>query len=150
MLNIEELRSIVLLRNLSDDMLKKVAEKAKIINVKTGEYLFKEGEYAECLYSVLEGKVGLEVEQNSSNSVRIKDIVPSRSFGISSLVDTTEKKTISHAKAVQDSKLVMWKAADLEKLFHQDYQLGFLFIKRVGRVLKDRLQIKNAQVAASF
>ncbi len=150
MLDAEQLRSIVLLRNLSDAMLKQVAGKAKIMNVKAGQYLFKEGDFAEDLFSVMEGKVALEVDQHSSTAIRIKDIVPTRSFGISSLVDTEEKRCITHAKAVVDSKLITWKAADLEKLFHQDYQLGFLFIKRVGRVLKDRLRIKNAQVAASF
>ena len=150
MLDADQLRSIVLLRNLSDTMLKKVADKAKIVNVKAGEYLFKEGDFAESLYSVLEGKVSLEVDQHSSSAIRIKDIIPTRSFGISCLVDTEEKRCISHAKAIVDSKLIQWSAADLEKLFHQDYQLGFLFIKRVGRVLKDRLRIKNAQIAASF
>lgn len=148
MLDVERIRSIVLLRNLNESMLKKVAERAVLVSVKPGEYLFKEGDYAEHLFSVLEGKVALEVQQNSSSAIRIMDILPTRSFGISSLVDTEDKLCISHAKAIKDSKLVKWKAADLEKLFHEDYHLGFLFIKRVGCVLKNRLQAKNAQMAS--
>ncbi len=150
MLEVEQLRSILLLQNLSETMLKKVAEKAIVLNVKSSQYLFKEGDFAEYLFSVVEGKVALEVDQNSSSPIRIQDIIPSRSFGISSLVDTEEKRCITHAKAVVDSKLIKWKASDLEKLFHHDYHMGFLLIKKVGRVLKNRLRIKNAQIASSF
>lgn len=148
MLDVERIRSIVILRNLNETMLKKVADKAVLVEANSGDYLFKEGDYAEYLFSVLEGKVALEVEQSSSSAIRIMDIIPTKSFGISSLVDTEDKLCISHAKAIQDCRLVKWRAADLEKLFHMDYQLGFMFIKRVGCVLKNRLQTKNAQMAS--
>lgn len=141
------LKQIVILTHLNDEMIEKVAKLATVTDVKSGEYLFKEGDFAENLYSVIEGKVALEVEKDTSTSVRIKDIVPTRSFGISSLVDTDEKKCISHAKAVMDSKIVFWKATDLEKLFYEDFKLGFIFMQRITTILKDRLQIKNAQMA---
>lgn len=150
MLDVERIRSVVLLRNLDEGMLKKVAEKAVMVDVNSGDYLFREGDYAEYLFSVLEGKVALEVAQNSSSAIRIMDIIPGKSFGISSLVDTEDKLCISHAKALTDCRLARWKAADLEKLFHLDYRLGFLFVKRVGCVLKNRLQTKNAQMASGF
>lgn len=147
MVNAEELKSILILTHLTDDMIKKIADLATLTTVKKGEYVFKEGDYAENLYSVLEGKIALEVDKENTNPVRIKDIGPTRTFGISSLVDTDEKKCISHARAVLDSKIACWTASDLEKLFHQDFKLGFIFMQRITTILKDRLQIKNAQLA---
>ena len=150
MINAEKLNSIVILTHLTDEMINKVAELATIMTVKNGEYIFKEGDFAENLYSVLEGKVALEVDKDTDKPVRIKDIVPNRTFGISSLVDMEEKKCTSHARAVVDSKLVCWAATDLERLFYQDYQLGFIFMQRITTILKDRLQIRNAQIAQYF
>jgi CRP-like cAMP-binding protein len=146
MMNPEEIKSVMLLSHLNEKMLEKVAVLASVVMVKKGEYVFKEGDYAENLYSVLVGKIALEVEKNSKTPVRIKDIIQFRTFGISSLVDSDEKKCISHAKAITDSKLICWKAAELEKLFYQDNELGFVFMKRIATILKDRLQIKNAQL----
>lgn len=147
MVNAEELKSILILTHLNDEMIKKVSDLATLITIKQGEYVFKEGDFAENLYSVLEGKVALEVDNDAGAPIRIKDIGPNRTFGISALVDTDEKKCISHAKAVLDSKIACWTASDLEKLFHRDYQLGFVFMQRITTILKDRLQIKNAQLA---
>jgi CRP-like cAMP-binding protein len=150
MLDLDRLKSIGLLSELSDQMLKKMGEKAKVVKVKAGMYIFKEGDDAEKLYSVLEGKVVLEVSLNSSTDFKIKDIVPTRSFGISSLVDTKVKHCVSHARALVDSKLLVWKAAELEQLFNSDHKLGYLLTKKIGKVLKDRLQSTYAETAAKM
>lgn len=150
MLDLDRLKSIGILSELSDQMLKKMGEKAKVVNVKAGTYIFREGDEAEKLYSVLEGKVTLEVSLNTSTDVKIKDIVPTRSFGISSLVDTNIKHCVSHARTLIDSKLLVWKAAELEDLFQSDHKLGYLVTKKIGKVLKDRLQGTYAQAAAGM
>ncbi len=148
MVNPEEIRSVILLTHLNEQMLQQVAELATIITIKAQEYIFKEGDYAENLYAVLEGKVALEVTKDGSTPVRIKDIVKDHVFGISALVDSDNKKSISHARAATDSKLVYWKAADLDKLFHHEVDMGFIFMQRITTVLKERLQVKNAQLAS--
>ncbi|MBU2644390.1 cyclic nucleotide-binding domain-containing protein [bacterium] len=144
----EEIKSVVLLSHLSEEMRKKLAELATIITVKSGEVIFKQGDYAENLYAVLSGKVSLEMEKAGSKPLRIKDIAENYVFGISAMVESGEKTCISHARAVTDVKLVFWKAADLDKLFYYHPDLGFSFMKRITTVLKDRLQIKNAQLAS--
>ncbi len=67
-------------------------------------------------------------------------------FGFSALVDTEEKNYTSSAKALTDVKLYNWKAADLEALFSQDFEMGFLFMKRIAKITKTRLQIRNIQL----
>ena len=150
MLDLDRLKSIGILSELNDKMLKKVGEKAKVVNMKAGTYIFKEGDVAEKLYSLLEGKVVLEVSLNTSTDVKIKDIVPTRSFGISALVDTEEKLCVSHARTLVDSKILVWNASDLEELFQSDHKLGYLITKKVGKALKDRLHGTYAQAAAGM
>jgi CRP/FNR family transcriptional regulator, cyclic AMP receptor protein len=147
MLELARLKSIGILSELNDQMLKKVGDKARILKVNAGEYVFKEGDKAENLYSVVEGKIVLEVLLNSSTNLKIKEIVPTRSFGISSMVETEVRHCVSHAKATEDSRLLVWKASDLEDLFQSDHNLGYLLTKKVAKVLKDRLQSTYAQAA---
>ena len=49
------------------------------------------------------------------------------------------------AKALIDTKLFTWKGEDLEMLFRQDYEMGFLLMKRIAKIVKTRLQIRNVQ-----
>jgi len=50
-----------------------------------------------------------------------------------------------YCKAMTDTKIFFWKAADLEKLFGQDHELGLLFMKRIAKIIKTRLLIRNIQ-----
>jgi len=43
------------------------------------------------------------------------------------------------------TKLFLWDAAELEQLFYQDYEMGFLFMKRIAKIVKSRLQIRDVQ-----
>ncbi|MBU2511585.1 cyclic nucleotide-binding domain-containing protein [bacterium] len=147
MARVEEIKSVLLLTHLEKEMVEKVAAIATITTVKNGEYIFRENDKAEYLYSLLEGKVALEIEKNTSTSVRVKDIVPNRTFGISALEDAEEKKSMSHARALTDCKLVCWEASKLERLFAQDPKLGLRFMKRISIILKNRLQVAYAQMA---
>jgi CRP/FNR family transcriptional regulator, cyclic AMP receptor protein len=149
MFDLGRLKSIGILSELNERMLKKVGGIAKILYVKAGQYIFNDGDIAERLYSVLEGKVVLEISQSSRFDFEIQDIVPTGSFGISSLVDSEVKQCVSHAKAVEDSKLLVWKASDLEILFQKDHKLGYLMIKKTSTVLRDRLQNANTLAAAT-
>ena len=145
MLGIEDLKSIIMLSDLNDTMFEKMLKVTKKTNYSSGEYIFREGDYAEHLYSVIEGKVGLELQKNTSTLVMINTITRGYSLGFSALVDTEQKKYASHAKALTDTKLLKWNGEDLRKLFHKDYEMGYLLMKRIAKIAKKRLQVRNAQ-----
>lgn len=146
----ELMRSAAVLSSLNDEMIKKVAGKSKLSSVKAGTYLFREDDPAVHFYVVVEGKVALEISKTSSMVIRLKEIYPSKAFGVSSLIDSCERKCITDAVATEDSKVLVWKAADLEKLFFEDYRLGFLFLRKVAIALEDRLRAKNFQMATGL
>ena len=115
----------------------------------TGDRIFHEGESANKLYSLLKGRVALDVEKSPGANINVKHIVPGSSFGISSLVDDQDKKCMTGAVALQDSTMVVWDVADLNRIFDEEPVIGFLFMKGATRVLKGRLQSKNTELAES-
>jgi CRP/FNR family cyclic AMP-dependent transcriptional regulator len=145
MLEMEDLKSIIMLSDLNDAMLKQILKTTKKTEYSSGEYIFKEGDYAEYLYAVLNGKVALELQKNSGTLVMMNTITRGYAFGFSALVDTEQKKYISNAKALTDVNLLKWSVEDLRKLFHKDYEIGYLLIKRIAKIAKKRLQLRNAQ-----
>jgi hypothetical protein len=143
--HVDDLKSVIMLTYLDDTMLKKVAEITFTTHHHAGSYIFKEGDYAECLYSVIHGKVTLELEKNNSKVFQMNTITDGMTFGFSALVDIEEKAYTSNAKAVTDVKLFAWEGADLERLFQQDYKMGFLVMKRIAKIAKTRLQTRSVQ-----
>lgn len=149
-IDIEELRQMNQLSHLTDDMLKKIKAITVIKKFRAGDYIYKEGDHADSVYAIIEGKVNLDIAKKGSVKITINQFGRSRTLGLSALLDTEQRKRISDAKAVADTKVFVWKSADLEKLFFEDYELGFLFIKRVASIIKKRLLIKNAQLISSY
>ncbi len=145
MIESNDLKSVILLSYLKDFMLQKIAKITLITKIDAGNYFFREGEDAIHLYSIIDGKVGLEIEKNSSTRILVDTLSQDRTFGFSALVDTEEKKYTSSAKAITDTKVFFWKATDLESLFVQDCELGFMFMRRIAKIIKTRLQIRNVQ-----
>ncbi len=145
MVNLDDLKSIILLSHLTDAMLEKLSEVTLIAEHGAGDYVFKEGDYARYLYAIVDGKMALELEKTSGSLVTIDTIARGRTFGFSALIDTEQKKYTTHARSVAETKLFAWEGTDLEMLFYQDYEMGYLFMKRIAKIAKTRLQIRNLQ-----
>ena len=145
MFSIDNLKSINMLSYLNDSMLENLVKITSINEYRAGDYIFNEGDDAKSLYSVIDGKVGLEIEKNSSTRILIDNITKGMTLGFSALVDTEEKSYTTSAKALTDTKLFTWKTEDLETLFSQDNEMGFLFMKGIAKIVKTRLQIRNIQ-----
>jgi CRP-like cAMP-binding protein len=145
MINFNEFKSIIMLNHLEDSMLEKLSRITSIVEYKSGDYIFNEGENAQNLYAVIEGKVRLEIDKKHITRISINDIVQGMVFGFSALIDTEKKKYTTYAKALTDVKLFKWEAPNLETLFNQDFEMGFLFMKEIAKIIKTRLQIRNVQ-----
>ena len=145
MVELDDLKSVILLSHLTDTMLERLVEITLTTEHRAGDYVFKEGAYARYLYAIIDGKVGLELEKTSNSVVMIDTIGRGRTFGFSALVDTEQKKYTTHARAITDTRLLAWEGSALEMLFYEDYEMGFLFMKRIAKIAKTRLQIRNVQ-----
>jgi len=145
MADLNGLKSINQLNYLNDSMLENLVKITDLIEYKTGDYIFREGDDAGRLYAVIDGKVGLEIEKNSSTRILIDNITQGMMLGFSALVDTEEKNYTTSARVLTDTKLFAWKSEELEALLSQNYEMGFLFMKRIAKIIKTRLQIRNVQ-----
>ena len=145
MTNINELKSIAMLNNFKVSMLEKLSNITSIKTYKANDYIFNEGDDAENLYAVIEGRVRLEIDKKYITRISINDIVQGMAFGFSALVDTEKKSYTTYAKARTDVKLYKWKATDLDVLFNQDFEMGFLFMKEIAKIIKARLKNRNIQ-----
>jgi len=145
MINVNDLKSIIMLNHLNDSMLDKLTSITSIEEYKSGDYIFNEGEDAKTLYAVIEGMVRLEIDKKYTARISINDMIQGMIFGFSALVDAQKKNYTTYAKALTDVKLYKWEAPDLEALFNQDFEMGFLFMKGIAKIIKTRLQIRNVQ-----
>lgn len=143
---VDDLKSVMMLGYINDSMLAKVAKITSIASYTSHKYIFKEGDYAEYLYSIIDGKVGLELEKSPGDMVLINTITRGMTFGFSALVDAEQKKYTSSAKALTETKLFVWKGVELDKAFHQDCEMGYLLMRRIAKIIKTRLQIRNVQL----
>jgi CRP-like cAMP-binding protein len=144
--DISKLKSIILFSHLSDEMIVKIAAVTELINFTAKEYIFRQGQPAEYLYSVYEGKVQLEIDIDSDNPIQLQGIMKSFTFGISSLIQMDDNCYSQSAKAIIDSQVFKWKASDLIRLFEEDYKLGYLFMRRISKILKTRFSAKDALI----
>ena len=140
------LRSLNMFSTCDEARLRKIREITYVRKFKQDQYIFRDGQYADFLFALTEGRVSLEISINSGAPYRMKDVYPGRVFGISSIVDTENRKYIANARALQDCKTFCWNSSALEKLFYADYELGFKVMRGVGKILKERLENKRMQL----
>jgi CRP-like cAMP-binding protein len=147
MFDLGDLKGVILLNHLTDPMLKKIQTITNVRDYAAGEFIYEAGGYAEHLFSVVDGRVGLELEKTTSNHVRITEITRGMTFGLPTLVDTERKRYLVSAKALVKTRVFAWKGADLEKIFFEDFEMGFFFMRRIAKILNTRLEATYAQIA---
>lgn len=138
------LKSLTFFDEMSDDMLRRLAEIAKIKEYSEGEVLGKQRREAKYLSMVLEGEISLEFESLTGKLVRLETIVTGGTIGISSLIEIEDKTYMSDARAlVSPTRVLEFLASDLMLLFYQNFELGFLFMRQIARVAKRRLMYRT-------
>ncbi len=150
MYDINDLKTISMLSHLTDPMLKKISEITTTRKYDAGQYVFKEGDYADFIYSVIEGMVGLEVAKSSTTRVTVSSSTRGMTFGTTALVELENKKYLGYARAIKDTKVFCWRGSDMEKLFYDDYELGFLVMRKLAKILNSRMQSVTSQFADIF
>lgn len=147
---IDELKAVMMLNYLSDPMLKKIARITSFVKLNAGEYVFRQDDYSKNLWAVVKGRVGLSFEKSPTKRILVTELTAGMTFGISSMVDVEPKKYIGTTKAITDIELFKWAASDLNALFYEDFEMGYIVMKRLTKILITRLQIKNIQFSGGY
>lgn len=143
MIQSEILRSFSFFEELSDVMLERVAAVAELRHYGEGVFLNKRKRAADYFYLILEGEISLEAESLTGKTVRLETITSGGAIGFSSLIETEAKRYISDARALTPVKLLRFLSDDLTLLFYQDFELGYLVMKKIALVAKRRLRYRT-------
>lgn len=141
MVQVELLKPLKLFEELSGEMLERLASVAELRFYEQGTYFNKRKTAADYFYLILEGHVSLEVESLTGETMRLETIAPGGALGFSSLIEI-EKRYNSDARALTPVRLLRFPADKLTLLFYQDFELGYLIMKKSALIAKRRLMYR--------
>jgi CRP/FNR family transcriptional regulator len=141
----EILKKMDIFEFLKLDELEDIAKLARIEEYNQGDFIFKEGDRAEKIYMVLEGRVSIEIMVYPGKRVSVYTITKGTFFGYPSLLRT--RKFTTYAHCLDKVKVVSIVADELvEKVFKEDCRRGYLVIKRVAELIAEKLADTRAQL----
>jgi CRP-like cAMP-binding protein len=111
---------------------------------KAGEVLFRQGDDAEHLYILVDGRV--EFPENGAS------VVPGQMFGEIAFFSPDRKRTLS-ARCAEDCVLLSINQATVRELYYQNPSFGFEIVGLVaarlsGDIARLRAQLRDAQPLA--
>jgi CRP/FNR family cyclic AMP-dependent transcriptional regulator len=109
------------------------------VEVKKGEWLFRDGDKADGFYIILKGKIDIKVSLGEKGicQVAVSSLTKGDILGWSSLVDPYVYKLCAFAS--QDSRLIKMDCIRLcEMMAHQPH-IGYMLMTRIAQVIGNRL-----------
>jgi len=120
------------------------------ISVKQGDTIFREGEEAEVMYVIVEGRVRI-TRQGSAGPVVLATLTTGAFFGEMAIVDRTGRS--ASAVAATDATLLVVAESELEQLLARRPDLGARMIRTLARRLKsttNRVMDEKEKLALLF
>jgi CRP-like cAMP-binding protein len=139
----EDLKQIVMLRYLSDEMLEKLVPITNLLHFDKRELIFRQGDKAEHFYMLKEGKVILEQRITDKIAVSVSAINPGDSFGLSAILDGEEYSI--DAVCAEPCQVFTLRDKEIRTLFEEDHSLGFIMSQQLLRIIKKRHDIRTEQ-----
>ena len=143
MISREDLKQIIMLGYLTDEMLDKLIPITELLHFDEREVIFRQGDKSERFYMLKEGKVILEQRITDKIAVSVSAIKPGYSFGWSAMLDE-EQYTID-AICAEQCKMFSFRDEKIKALFQEDHSLGFIMSQRLLHIIKKRYDIRTEQ-----
>jgi CRP-like cAMP-binding protein len=143
-LEIEEvLKASDLFRGLEKEDIERIAGLCRMKTYKTGEYLFRQGDFGDNLYVIAEGHVFLERATDlgtRKGGVIIAMLGKGRAFGCWSTLLDEPHNLMSSATCQKPTKVLVMNGEDLRQMMLENSRLGFRVLERLCFLLRDRIQ----------
>lgn len=127
------LRAIPWFLDLSSESVQQLNSISDFISVNNGDIIFEEGDQHPYLYIVLEGKIALESFIPGRGNIPILTAEYLDVVGWSSLTPVVRQKTCT-ARAIEDTKLLVFDAEKLMICCVKDNELGFVIMHRLANI----------------
>ncbi|MFP4257774.1 MAG: Crp/Fnr family transcriptional regulator [Desulfovermiculus sp.] len=138
MVDKHELRRITLIQDMSDSHLELLGSTGKLKIFSDDTVLFYEGQVLDQCYMVLSGSIFLEVQPAPDVIITLESLGAGACFGLSSLVPGSESQ--SNAICAETCELACFSAQKLHELMDQHQGFGFVFLSRIVRTFRDRME----------
>ena len=137
---VEVLRNVELFQGASDQLVAKVAEIAEEKTFSLGEMVFQEGEKADWVYILLDGKVRISIDLTSKPIYITVAMVdkPFLAFGWSGIV--APYRYTSTATCEVESKMLAIPGIKFEEILEQEPECGFVVMKKLTELISNRLR----------
>jgi CRP-like cAMP-binding protein len=137
MINPEELKKNEFLQHLDEQHLNQIARLARLAEHEPGSVVFRQGENAPFVYLVLDGMIGLQVEDLGETAIEVSRVGPGELLAWSPILG--RHAMTATAQAVTRCRLAVLCIKDLTDLFEKDPHFEAVFLRQIVSVVSDRL-----------
>ena len=132
---------------LRSDHIRLLADCAMARRFDAGDYLFRQGEFANRFYLVEEGMVVLEALNSAGTCVEVEKVGPGKLVGWSWLFPPYV--WYFDARTTEPTSALFFYGTILREYCAKDPSLGFELFKRMSQVMIERLQSARARLLSS-
>jgi CRP-like cAMP-binding protein len=137
MVDKRELRRISVISDLPEHMLELLGKVGELKIFSDGTTLFNQGEVLDHCYMILSGTVLLEAHPAKDIIITLDNLEPGTCFALSSLIPGSVSQ--NSAICAESCELLTLPAQELHELFSENNELGYLFMYRIMRIFKERM-----------
>ena len=142
---IDTLKSIPWFFDFNAKQLERLAAISAILEVKTGDTIFCEGDRVDNLYIILDGQVAVDSAVPEHGSVRVYNAEALDIIGWSRLTPIVRQR-VATTSALKDSRLLVIHGDDLERLCEEDKHIGFVIMRRIANVVATNMLTTKLQL----
>lgn len=147
------LKKADLFNGLSERQLASISAGIQKLEFRKGERIFREGDAADHLWTVLEGEVGLGFElpgRAAAEVSTLSTVSPGKTFGWSCFVDPRRYRLSSYCSS-RTCAVVRLERGYLQTLFEQDPRMGYTLMTNLAGVIGERYsQLQGSATAAPY
>ena len=140
----EDIKDIVILGHLTDEMKEELLPHFALHHYSKGEIVFRGGQTAEMLCMLKRGKILLEKRISDKVTISMGGMPEGFSFGWSAILGENEGYSLD-AVCAEPCEVLMIPGEILRGLFNDNPEMGYIFFQRLIRVVKKRLDHRTDQ-----
>ncbi len=149
MISFDDLKRIEFFADLTDEELILVQGICREENYSAGAYIFTEDANADNLYILKKGKVSIDIKVASDKYLSVYTVSRfAEPFGWSAIVEPY--RFTAAARSVVDSTIFAVDRRRLMQLIERDYHMGFLIMRRVAKIISERVRETRLQLLHTF
>ena len=143
MVTTEDLKKMVIMTHLKDDMLNRIISITDVLKFEDQEIIFRQGDIADRFFMVKRGKVLLEQRIADKITVSVGSIKPGFAFGWSTMIE--EGYYTTDAVCAEPCEIFSMRGDKIRALCEKDPYMGYLLSLRLLVILKKRYDHRTEQ-----